>query len=114
MAAVTSVPGGALSTSGSPGTGPFPSGPPSDTSPDGRQALPVADFAEVRRYSRVLARDRSRDLIVTVGLFSLAAIGGLVGPRLLGSLIDSVQHGTTAGHVDRVIAAIAGFLVIQT
>ncbi len=68
----------------------------------------------MRRYSRVLARERSRDLIVTVGLFSLAAIGGLVGPRLLGSLIDSVQHGTTAGHVDRVIAAIAGFLVIQT
>src|SRR5438067_617198 len=80
----------------------------------GRQALPVADYPEVRRYAAHVARRRSRDLALTVGLFALAALAGLFGPRLLGSLIDSVQHGTTTGHVDTIVGLIALTLVVQT
>jgi len=80
----------------------------------GREALPVASYPEVRRYAGQVARHRGRDLVLTVGLFALAAVAGLFGPRLLGSLIDSVQHGTTAGHVDTVVGLIALFLILQT
>jgi ABC-type multidrug transport system fused ATPase/permease subunit len=80
----------------------------------GRQALPVAGFPDVRRYAAQVARRRGRDLGLTVGLFALAAVAGLFGPRLLGALIDSVQHGTTSGHVDTVVGLIALFLVLQT
>ena len=80
----------------------------------GREALPVATYPEVRQYAAQIVRSRGRDLVLTVGLFALAAIAGLFGPRLLGALIDSVQHGTTAGHVDTVVGLIALFLIVQT
>ncbi|GAA1967054.1 ABC transporter ATP-binding protein [Catenulispora subtropica] len=88
--------------------------PPPATPTAGRQALPVAAYPDVRRYAAQVARRRGRDLGLTVGLFALAAVAGLFGPRLLGALIDSVQHGTTAGHVDAVVGLIALFLVVQT
>ncbi|NUR58687.1 MAG: ABC transporter ATP-binding protein [Catenulispora sp.] len=80
----------------------------------GRHALPVADFPDVRRYAAQVARRRGRDLGLTVVLFALAAIAGLFGPRLFGALIDDVQRGSTAGHVDVIVALIALFLVLQT
>src|SRR4051812_44462546 len=87
--------------------------PPAPPSP-GRQALPVAAYPEVRRYAAHIARRRGRDLGLTVGLFALAAGAGLVVPRLLGALIDGVQHGTTPGHVDTIVGLIALTLVLQT
>ena len=92
----------------------FPVPPVDDDPTPERLALPVADFPEVRRYARSLGVSRRGELITTVGLFSLAAVSGLFGPRLLGSLVDEVQKGTTDGHVDVIIAAIAGFLILQT
>jgi ABC-type multidrug transport system fused ATPase/permease subunit len=49
-----------------------------------------------------------------VALHVLAALAGLAAPRLLGDLVQAVERGTTTGHVDRVVAALAGFLVVQT
>jgi ABC-type multidrug transport system fused ATPase/permease subunit len=43
-----------------------------------------------------------------------AALAGLAAPRLLGDLVQSVDEGTTVGHVDRVVLALAAFLVLQT
>ena len=96
-----------------PGASPAPPTPPTPSTP-GRQALPVADFPEVRRYAAHLARRRGRELGLTVVLFALAAVAGLFGPRLFGALIDDVQRGTTAGHVDVIVGLIAVFLVAQT
>ena len=60
--------------------------PPPPAIPEGgRQALPVAEYSDVRRYAAQIARRRSRDLGLTVGLFALAAVAGLFGPRLLGA-----------------------------
>ncbi|MEY9911591.1 ABC-type multidrug transport system fused ATPase/permease subunit [Catenulispora sp. MAP12-49] len=94
-------------------TPPNPPSPPADSA-SGREALPVATYPEVRQYAAQIARSRGRDLVLTVGLFALAAVAGLFGPRLLGALIDDVQHGTTAGHVDTIVGLIALFLVVQT
>ncbi|MBL7256998.1 ABC transporter ATP-binding protein [Paractinoplanes lichenicola] len=75
--------------------------------------LPVADTAQVRRYARDLLRRYPRTLGLTVGLHVLAAVAGLVGPRLLGELVEAIRHGEGVGVVDRLAATIAGFVVLQ-
>jgi ABC-type multidrug transport system fused ATPase/permease subunit len=79
-----------------------------------RQILPVADAAEVRRYARALARRHPRMLVTAVTLHALAAAAGLVAPRLIGDLVEAVEQGTSLATVDRTIALVAGFLLLQT
>ncbi|MFI7306166.1 ABC transporter ATP-binding protein [Micromonospora aurantiaca] len=76
-------------------------------------ALPVADIAQVRRYVRELIRRHPRRLAVALGLHALAAGAGLVAPRLLGDLVEGISQGISATTVDRVVAAIAAFVVVQ-
>ena len=76
--------------------------------------LPIADTPEVRRYARSLARQHPRTLGSALALHIGAALAGLAAPALLGGLVQSVEDGTTTGHVDRIIAVLAGFLVLQT
>lgn len=76
--------------------------------------LPVADSAAVRRYARDLARRHPRRLLGSVGLYVVAALAGLAGPLLLGQLVEAVRSGTTLGHVDVVVAVLAGFVLLQT
>lgn len=76
--------------------------------------LPVADPRQVRRYARELVARHPRALAATVGLYALAAVAGLVGPRLIGQLVESVQAKATSGHVDLVAGSLAGFVLIQT
>jgi ABC-type multidrug transport system fused ATPase/permease subunit len=77
-------------------------------------ALPVADTKSVRRYVRELARKHPRLLWSALALHVFAALAGLAAPRLLGDLVQSVDHGTTVHHVDQVIVVLAGFLLLQT
>jgi len=79
-----------------------------------RQILPVADSAQVRRYARAMARRHPRALTVAVSLHALAAVAGLVAPRLIGDLVEAVQQGTTGAHVDRTIALVAVVLLLQS
>ena len=79
-----------------------------------RQTLPVADGATVRRYARQLLRRHPRELKLALTLHVLAAIAGLAGPRLLGDLVEAVQHGTTFSYIDQTVAVLAAFLVAQT
>jgi ABC-type multidrug transport system fused ATPase/permease subunit len=76
-------------------------------------ALPVADTRQVRRYARTLFRRHPRPLLLAVSLHAVAAIAGLAGPRLLGELVESLQHGAGVGTVDRIALTIAGFIVVQ-
>jgi ABC-type multidrug transport system fused ATPase/permease subunit len=77
-------------------------------------ALPVAGTRAVRRYVRDLARRHPRMLWGALSLHVLAALAGLAAPRLLGSLVEAVEKGTTVGHVDRIVLLLAGFLLLQT
>ncbi len=79
-----------------------------------RQILPVADSAEVRHHARRLARRHPRALIITLGLHALAAVSGLAAPRLIGTLVEGVQRGTTAAKINQVIIVIAVFIVVQS
>ena len=77
-------------------------------------ALPVSSGREVRRYAGRLARRHPRTLAVALTLHVLAALTGLAAPALLGGLVQAVDQGTTSGHVDRIVAALAVFLILQT
>jgi ABC-type multidrug transport system fused ATPase/permease subunit len=76
--------------------------------------LPIADGPELRAQARLLGRRHRRGLAGVLGLHALAAAAGLAGPRLLGDLVESVEEGTTRGHIDVLILVLAGFLVAQT
>ncbi len=76
-------------------------------------ALPVASDKDVRAYVATLARRHPRMLWGALGLHLLAAGAALAPPRLIGDLVESVETGTTAGHVDLLLALLAGFLVVQ-
>jgi ABC-type multidrug transport system fused ATPase/permease subunit len=76
--------------------------------------LPVADGRQVRRYVVRLFKRYPRSVWGTLALHSLAALTALAGPRLLGDLVESVQEGTTLGHVNKIIVILAAFLLAQT
>ncbi len=75
--------------------------------------LPVADRAAVRSYAISLARRYPRLLWGALALHVLAAIAALAAPRLIGDLVEEVTRGTTVAQVDRTIAILGGFLVVQ-
>ena len=76
--------------------------------------LPIADGPELRLQAKQLARRHRKALIGTVLLHASAAATGLAGPPILGGLVQSVQHGTTAAHVNQMIYVLFAFLLAQT
>ena len=78
------------------------------------ELLPIADGAELRRHARRLARRHRGVLAVVVALHAFAAAAGLVGPALLGRLVQAVTDGTTRAYVDRIALVLAAFIVLQT
>ena len=78
------------------------------------ELLPIASGAELRAEARRLARRHRRSLARMVGLHAAAAGAGLAGPPLLGRLVESVERGTTRGHVDTIVLVLASFLLAQT
>ena len=76
--------------------------------------LPIADTADVRAYAKSLIVRHPRELIATIGLYALAAVAGLAGPRLLGELVQDVQNGTTSRQIDSIAVALISFVVVQT
>ncbi len=79
----------------------------------GRTILPIATAAQVRAYARRLALAYPRELSVALALHGLAAIAGLVAPRLLGNLVEDVRHHATHRSVDEIAIGIGGFIAAQ-
>jgi ABC-type multidrug transport system fused ATPase/permease subunit len=76
--------------------------------------LPIAAGQHLREQARLLARRHRAGLVVVVLLHAAAAAAGLAGPPILGRLVESVRHGTTASHVDKIVLVLSAFLVGQT
>ncbi|MCX5601372.1 ABC transporter ATP-binding protein/permease [Streptomyces phaeochromogenes] len=68
--------------------------------------LPVAEPADVRRAAGRLIRADGRAFAVVLALNALAAAAGLVGPWLLGRIIDEVRAGGGVAVVDRLALVI--------
>ncbi|MGO4428539.1 ABC transporter transmembrane domain-containing protein, partial [Streptomyces sp. MCAF7] len=67
----------------------------------GSGLLPVADPRRARRAALGLIKADGRAFAVVVLLNALAAAAGLVGPWLLGRIVDTVKRGGTVADVDR-------------
>ncbi|MFE4801865.1 ABC transporter ATP-binding protein [Streptomyces sp. NPDC056708] len=86
------------------------SSPP--TAPTAR-ALPVAEPSRIRRAALRLVRQDGRAFAAMIGLNALAAGAGLVGPWLLGRIIDEVRAGAPVASVDRLALIILVFALAQ-
>ncbi|MEO5632676.1 MAG: ABC transporter ATP-binding protein, partial [Gaiella sp.] len=65
--------------------------------------LPIAGPEEMRRQAAILARRHRRAMIGVLVLHALAAATGLVGPPLLGSLVQGLQTEIDTAEIDRVV-----------
>ncbi|SFN97911.1 MULTISPECIES: ABC transporter ATP-binding protein [Actinomadura] len=75
------------------------------------ETLPVATTAQVRAYARRLVLRHPRALAGVLVLHALAAVTGLVTPRLLGALVEDVRDGRA--DITAIGLAIAAFVVVQ-
>ncbi|MFI0410981.1 ABC transporter ATP-binding protein [Actinomadura sp. 3N508] len=75
------------------------------------ETLPVATPPQVRAYARRLVVRHPRGLAAVLALHALAAVTGLVAPRLLGALVEDVRDGRA--DIDTTGLAIAGFVIVQ-
>ncbi|TLS44210.1 ABC transporter ATP-binding protein [Streptomyces montanus] len=83
------------------------------TTAQGSAHLPVAEPSDVNRAALRLIRADRRAFATALALNSLAAAVGLVGPWLLGRIIDEVQAGNGVGAVDRLALAIVVCALVQ-
>jgi len=75
------------------------------------ETLPVATAGQVRAYAWRLVLRHPRALARVLVLHALAAVAGLVGPWLLGDLVQGIADGHA--DVDGVALTIAGFVIAQ-
>ncbi|WP_154792988.1 ABC transporter ATP-binding protein [Occultella kanbiaonis] len=76
--------------------------------------LPIADTATMRAMTGDLLRRYRGELTGVVGLHTLSAVAGLLGPWLLGMMVDGVIGGTTAGALNSMVAILVAAVLAQT
>lgn len=77
-------------------------------------ALPVASGERVREVARQLIRRHRGELLVVICLHAVAALSGLVGPWVIGRMIDLLSTGRAdMGTVDVMFLLLAGAVVAQ-
>ena len=77
-------------------------------------ALPIATSAQVKAEAGRLLHARRGSVAGSLLLHIGAALAGLAGPWLVGSLVDAVTEGTTTARVDVLAGLLAGFVLVQT
>jgi ABC-type multidrug transport system fused ATPase/permease subunit len=79
-----------------------------------RRILPIAEPPDARRRIAVLLRRHPRALSATLGLYLLSTTAGLIGPWLLGGVVEAVTQGTKVAHVLRVAALMLACVAAQS
>ena len=74
--------------------------------------LPLATGKQSRAWARRIFREHRREFVTVLGLFCLAALAGLVGPQILGRLVDSVS-GADSGRIDLLALVFVAVLIAQ-
>ena len=76
--------------------------------------LPVASGAYVWARARELLAQHRRPLVGMLLMNALAALAAVIGPRLLGAIVQGVRDGTTTDQIDRLALLLALALATQT
>ncbi len=76
--------------------------------------LPVSGPAQVRRYALELGGRHRRTLAAVVALNSVAAVAGVVGPQILGRLVQDLGAGLTLQDVNKATLIFVVALIVQT
>ncbi|MFD9426178.1 MULTISPECIES: ABC transporter ATP-binding protein [unclassified Streptomyces] len=82
--------------------------------PESATTLPVGTPATVRAYVRDLLRRHRTPFTVLISVNAVAVIASIVGPYLLGGLVEDLSNGVTDLHLERTAAVFALALVVQT
>ncbi|MDT0347079.1 ABC transporter ATP-binding protein [Streptomyces litchfieldiae] len=75
--------------------------------------LPVAGRETVRGYVRELLRRHRRAFLILVGVNTVAVVASMVGPYLLGRVVQDLANGERQLHLGRTIALFAVALAVQ-
>ncbi|MFB7014295.1 MULTISPECIES: ABC transporter ATP-binding protein [unclassified Streptomyces] len=82
--------------------------------PESATTLPVGTPATVRSYVRDLLGRHRRPFAVLVTFNAIAVIASIVGPYLLGGLVEDLSSGVTDLHLERTAGVFALALIVQT
>ncbi|MEU2211647.1 ABC transporter ATP-binding protein [Streptomyces hygroscopicus] len=82
--------------------------------PESATTLPVGTPTTVRAYVRELLRRHRGAFTVLMVVNAIAVIASMVGPQLLGGLVEALSTGAEDLHIGRTVALFAVALVVQT
>ncbi|MEU0628108.1 ABC transporter ATP-binding protein [Streptomyces sp. NPDC005989] len=82
--------------------------------PESATTLPVGTPTTVRSYVRELLRRHRGRFTVLVAFNAVAVIASIVGPYLLGGLVEDLSEGVRDLHLERTAAVFVLALVVQT
>ncbi|TCO64906.1 ABC transporter ATP-binding protein [Actinocrispum wychmicini] len=78
-----------------------------------KTTLPLAEKRDVRRWMWSVTTASRGAFIGMMALFGVATVVGLVGPQLLGDLVDAVTEGTTRMRIDFTVLVLVAALVLH-
>ncbi|MEV0492445.1 ABC transporter ATP-binding protein [Streptomyces atratus] len=82
--------------------------------PESATTLPVGTPTTVRSYVRDLMRRHRKPFAVLISVNAVAVIASIVGPYLLGGLVEDLSNGVADLHLERTAAVFGLALVVQT
>ncbi|MFJ5114982.1 ABC transporter ATP-binding protein [Streptomyces sp. NPDC088551] len=84
------------------------------TAPESATTLPVGTPATVRAYVGELLRRHRKPFILLISVNTVSVIASMVGPYLLGDIVEKLSDGARELHLERTAALFAIALVVQT
>ncbi|MEU6819309.1 ABC transporter ATP-binding protein [Streptomyces atriruber] len=81
--------------------------------PTTAETLPVGSAATVRTYVRELFQRHRRSFLLLILVNTLAVVASMVGPYLLGDLVEKVSDGARDLHLELTIGLFATALLVQ-
>ncbi|CAM3437670.1 ABC transporter ATP-binding protein [Kibdelosporangium persicum] len=78
-----------------------------------KTTLPLAGKPAVRAWIWSVAVANRWSFLGMMSLFAAATLVGLIGPQLLGHLVDAVSTGTTTWHIDVIALIFIGVLAVH-
>ncbi|MFJ9212976.1 methionine ABC transporter ATP-binding protein [Streptomyces sp. L-9-10] len=82
--------------------------------PESATTLPVGTPATVRAYVGELLRRHRKPFILLISVNTVSVIASMVGPYLLGDIVEKLSDGVRELHLERTAALFAIALVVQT